>query len=215
MHVVFLEDRQRCQRRRAGERIAGVAVRMQERIELYVVVVERLVDRVGRHDHGQRQVAAGQSFRQAQEIRADAGLLAREHRAGAAEADGDFVGDQVHAVPVAGLAQQLEIHRVVHAHAARALHQRLDDHGGNFVRMARQGCFHGRELAPRVLGPGFSRLALVAVRRGHRDGVHEQRAIDRLVQLHVADRERAKRFAVIAVGQRDEAPLRAAPRLRQ
>ena len=78
---------------------------MEKGVQLAVFVVERVVDRVGGEHHGQRQVAAGESLRQAQIVRADAGLLAGEHRAGAPEADGDFVGDEVHLVLVAGLAQ--------------------------------------------------------------------------------------------------------------
>jgi hypothetical protein len=59
-----------------------------------------------------------------------------------------------------------------------------------------------------MLGPRFAGLALEAVGRGDRDHVHEQRLVRGLVELHVPDRERAERFAVVAVRQRDEAPLR-------
>ena len=55
------------------------------------------------------------------------GLLAREHRPGAAEAGHDLVGDQQHVVARAQLARAREVVRVVHRHAGRALHQRLDD----------------------------------------------------------------------------------------
>lgn len=72
-------------------------------------------------------------------------MLTSEHAAGAAEADGDFVVNQVHAIFVAGFTQQLEVHRVVHAHAAGALDQRLDDHGGDAVVVFGQGLFHGQE----------------------------------------------------------------------
>ena len=141
----------------------------------------------------------------------DAGLLAGEQRAGAAEADRDFVGDQVHAVPVAGFAQQLQIERVVHAHAGRALHQRFDDHGADLVRVLRQQLAPSPRNARRasVLG-GFAGLARVRVGRGHGDHVHQQRLVDLAVQLDVADGQRAERFAVVAVRQRDEAVLRAA-----
>ena len=93
------------------------------------------------------------ALRQADEIRRDAGLLAGEQRAGAAEADRDLVGDQVHAVPVAGFAQQLQVQRSVHAHAGRALHQRFHDHGAGLVRVLRQQLVHRRNGATRaVLG---------------------------------------------------------------
>jgi hypothetical protein len=51
----------------------------------------------------------------------------------------------VHAVTVAGLAQQLEVDRVIHAHAARALNQRLDDYCRDAVMILCQRLFHGRE----------------------------------------------------------------------
>ena len=71
--------------------------------------------------------------------------------------DGDLIGDQVHAVAVAGLAQQLEVDRVVHAHAGRALHQRLDDHRRDLVGVPGEGCLHVRELCAAVLCPAHAR----------------------------------------------------------
>ncbi len=61
------------------------------------------------------------------------GRLAGEHRAGAAEAGEDFVEDQQHAVPVGERAQPPQHLGLMEAHAARALHQRLDDDGGDRV----------------------------------------------------------------------------------
>ena len=103
--VVRGEDVQRRECGRAGEGIAGVAVRMQEGGQLGVVVVERRVHVVGRDDHRQRQVTAGQALGQAHEIRRDAGLLAGEHRPGSAESDRYLVGDQMDAVTIARFAQ--------------------------------------------------------------------------------------------------------------
>ena len=94
-HVVLLEDVERRQCGAAGQRVAGVGVRVQEAAP-DAVVVEGAVDRVGGEDDRQRQVAAGDAFRQAQEIRPDAGLLMGEEGAGAAAADGDLVADQMH-----------------------------------------------------------------------------------------------------------------------
>ena len=56
-------------------------------------------------------------------------LLAGEHRPGAPEPGHDLVGDEEHVVAVAELARAPQEERVVHAHAARALHHRLEDHG--------------------------------------------------------------------------------------
>ena len=104
-HGLVAENGERGIRRGAGQRIAGVAVGMQEGVEPGVFVVEGVVDPVGGEHHGQWQIAAGETLREAQVIRPDRGLLAGEHRAGAPEAHGDFVGDEMHLVPVAGVAQ--------------------------------------------------------------------------------------------------------------
>ena len=82
---------------------------------------------------GERQRAAGQRLGQRHDIRHDAGLLEREHRAGAAEAGEDLVEDQQKLVTVCQRAQSLEHARIVKAHAAGALHQRLDDDGGDLL----------------------------------------------------------------------------------
>src|SRR3546814_4118801 len=75
------------------------------------VVEETIVDRLRGQHRAQRQEAAGQALGQAQQVGLDAGLFASEHRAGAAEADRDLVGDQEHAVHVAQFAHALEVHR--------------------------------------------------------------------------------------------------------
>ncbi|MCY1417181.1 hypothetical protein D9M71_327080 [compost metagenome] len=116
--------------------------------------------------------------------------------------------DQVHAVAVAGLAQQLEVHRVVHAHAAGALDQRLDDHRGDLLVMLLQGAFHVLEHQPRMDFPADVLGAQVAVRAGHLDGVEQQRLVGLGEQRHVAHRHRRHRLAVVAVAQGDEALLR-------
>ena len=97
------------------------------------------------------------------------GLLAGEQRAGAAEADRDLVGDQEHAVAVAGLAQQRQVNRVVHAHAAGALHERLDDHRADLVRVPGERRLHRGEHPAAVGFPALARLARVAVGRGDGD----------------------------------------------
>ena len=60
-HVVLREDVERSQRGAAGERVAGVRVRMQEGA-CGGVVVKGFIYRVRRHDDGQRQVAARDAF---------------------------------------------------------------------------------------------------------------------------------------------------------
>ena len=94
------------------------------------LIVEGRVDRVGREHHGERQKPARDALGEAEKIRRDSRLLAGEHRAGAAESDHDFIGDQMHIVAVANLARAAQVERIVHGHAPRALHQRLDDERG-------------------------------------------------------------------------------------
>src|SRR5690606_28553889 len=126
--VFVPEDVQGGQGDGAADGVAGVAVAVQESPQGFVVVVEGVVDSVGGEHHGQRQVTGGQALGQAHEIRGDAGLFTGEHGAGAAKAHGDFVGNQVYAIAVAGFAQFGVVNRVVHAHAARALDPRLHPH---------------------------------------------------------------------------------------
>ena len=206
-HMVITEDVQGRQRSGAGQRVTGVGMRVKEGAQSGVVVVERAVDLIGGQHRSHWQVATGQCLGQHQEIRGDAGLLAGEHRAGAAEADGNLVMDQVHAIAVAGLAQKLEVDRVVHAHAAGALDQRLDDHCCDLMMMLGQGLFHMGEHEARVFLPAHAFGAQVAVRAGHLDSVEQQGFVGVGEQRHVAHRHRCDRFAVIAVAQGDEALL--------
>jgi type II secretory pathway pseudopilin PulG len=82
----------------------------------------------GRQHRGQRQEAAGQALGQAQQVgRTRCRPVRRRTAAGAAEADRDLVGDQENAVAVAQFARAAQVQRVVHAHAAGALHQRFQD----------------------------------------------------------------------------------------
>ena len=74
--VVVAEQVEGRERRGAGERVAGVAVRMQETAR-DLVVKESGVHRVGGEHHRQRQRATGQALGEAQEVGPDAGLFVR------------------------------------------------------------------------------------------------------------------------------------------
>jgi hypothetical protein len=87
------------------------------------------------------------------------------------------------------------------------LHQRLDDHRGHLVVVAGERALHVLEHAHGVVSGADACLAFEGVGRGRRDDIHEQRPVDGLVEIHVADRERAQGLAVIAVGERDEPRL--------
>src|SRR5215813_10025296 len=88
LHAVGCDDVFRVEdieRRKCGpacERVSGIGVRVQKSPGRRIVI-ECLVDRVACEYYRKRKVSARQSFRQAQEIRRDAGALVREKRTGA------------------------------------------------------------------------------------------------------------------------------------
>ena len=96
------------------------ALLAREKEHVAAVLIEPLV-----------QGAAGQALAEAQNIGRDFGLLACEQRTGAAKTDKDFVGDQQHAMFFAGVGDAAQSRGFMHFHAAGALDQRLDQHGGD------------------------------------------------------------------------------------
>ena len=199
-HGVVAEDVEHRQRRPAGQRVAGVGVRVQEPAG-GVVVVERREHLVAGEHARQRQHAAGEALGQAQEVRCvRVRLLPREQRAGAAEARHDLVGDQVDAMPRGDRARLREVGRVVHRHAGRALDQRFDDQRGRRRMVAGEvGVERGRG--------GFHADAKARIGTRH-DGVGaQQRRIGVAEERHIGHRERAQRLPVIAAGEAHEAAL--------
>ncbi len=188
-----LEDLERRQRRGAGERVAGVGVTVKEGLQLGEVAEERLVDALAGERRGERQVAAGEALRDAHEVGRDVLLLAGEHRPRAAEAGGDLVADQQHAVLVAQLAHGAQVAVGVREDARGALHERLDD---------------DRRDVPGVLAQ--QRRHVLAVAGLGLPGLEQQRAEVRVEEVDAADRDRADRVAVVAVAQADEAGARLA-----
>ena len=82
------------------------------------------------------------------------GVVGGEQLAGAAEAGGDLVEDQQHVVAGADLPQVGQVPRVVEAHTARALHDRLDDHRGELVGVLGQLLLEGRAVGRRRTSAG-------------------------------------------------------------
>ena len=70
--------------------------------------------------------------------------LEGEQRAGAAEAGKDLVEDQQQLIAIGSGAQRAQHLRIVKPHSARALHQRLDDDGGELVGMPLKRSLKGR-----------------------------------------------------------------------
>ena len=123
---------------------------------------------------------------------------------GAAEARHDLVGDEKDIVLRAELARAAQVVGVVHRHARRALHQRLDDQrgGGGVMRgeVRRQGVRGARRrFARRFSGPRGRRFHDRVPVQERRVGVAKER--------NVGDGERAERLAVIAPREARELDL--------
>ncbi len=69
-------------------------------------------------------------------------------------------------MPVTGRAQHLQIHRVVHTHASRALDQRFNDHRGDLGPLFRQDALQVCELALRPIRLADTGLPLKASGEG-------------------------------------------------
>ncbi len=171
----------------AAEWVPGVGVAVKEAPVVLVTAEESLVESLGGERRGEREVAAGDPFPNAQQIRDDVLVLAGEHPAGPSEAGRDLVADEQHAVFVAQLTDPPQIAVRLHEHARGALDERFDDHRGD--RLAMLG-----EQAREVRG----------ITRAGRDGVEQQRAVDGVEQVDATDRHRPERVPVVRVLQADE-----------
>ena len=123
----------------------------------------------GAQGGGQAEVSAGERLADAHDVRADAGVVGGEQRAGAAESGGDLVENQQHVVPSADLPQVNEVARIVKAHPARALHHRLDDDGRQFVGVLGQLRLERRAVAGVVVARHLRSENLGARRSVHNE----------------------------------------------
>ena len=128
-HPLVAEDVERREAHRRRERIAAVGVAVEERALFGVRAEERVPDASGRERGRHREVARREPLREAEEVGHDRLLFAGEHRARAAEADGDLVEDEEHVVPPGDLAHATQEALGMDEHAARHLHEWLHDHG--------------------------------------------------------------------------------------
>ena len=157
---------------------------------------------------GRRQghVAAGERLAQAENVRADIGVVHGEQFAGAAEAGGDFVENQQYAVLVAKTACAAQVLRVVKAHAAGALHDRFQNHCRHFVAVLFQQAAQGIQIP---LVP----VVVVAHRRRVREQVLGQHLAEQMVHAvdRVAGGHGPEGVTVVAVAQRDQTVLLGLP----
>ncbi len=96
---------------------------------------------------------------------------------------------------------------MVHAHGAGALHQGLDNHCTDFVRLLTENLLHRLKLAAAVVLPGFARLPIKTIGAGCGDHFHQQGFVGFFIKGDIAHRQSAQGFAVVAVGQVDELAL--------
>ena len=157
-----------------------------------VVTQEGVVNLVRRQCRGERHVASGDRFGHAEDVRLHGAVLAGEHPAGASEAGEDLVGNQRDAVRSSDLANVPEKLRGPDDHAARALHHRLDDHGGHRRSVT---------LENRLEAASGRALGVRSVRMVNRE---EQIAELRPELLHVSDRHRAEGVSVVRALDRHE-----------
>ncbi len=160
---------------------------------------ERLEQPVAGDHRADRRVAGGHALGAGDDVGHVAEVVAGEHAADPAERADHLVGDEQHVVPVADLAQPLEVAGRRREAAAGVLH-RLDEHRGHGVRALEQD----RLLHP-VGGPAPERLEVAAealggavgVGVGHLERARHQRLVGRAQRGQAGDGQRALRGAVV------------------
>ena len=203
-NLILFENVERCQRCATGQRIAGVAVRMQEGTG-DGVVEESGVDGIAAQNDRERQIAAADALGQAEQVGADVGLFVGEERAGAAEADGDFVADEMDRVRIAQGTCLTQVFRVIHDHAGSALYQRFENEGSGAFAVAGQVLGQGGGGAAGDSGGCFVWCRQARIRRGqHMRRVPHQRRVGFLEQGDVGDGQRTDGFAVVTAGQAEK-----------
>ncbi len=121
-------DVERGEPRRAGDRVRGIGVAVEQLDGVLGTRHEGVVD-LAAHDHAaHRHHAVREPLGAGDDIRRDVELLCGERRSRAAEARDHLVEDQQDAVLRAQLAQPLQVAFRRQQHAGRA-RDRLDDHG--------------------------------------------------------------------------------------
>ena len=197
------------------QRIAAKGVAVIEGPAITVTAQEGLPDGVGCKGGGHRQVACGEPLAEAKNVRADILLFAGKHRAGAAEADSNFVEDQQHAMAVGELANRPQETGRVYQDAAGRLHQWLHDDCGDVIPLLRQqllqpveglcgGCCQAARVSSRTAvssgrGPGGQAGGWQP------DGLKRQRRKHRGKPIDAANANGAQRVAVVSLAEGDVA----------
>ena len=189
----------RRERRRAAQRVAGIGVAVKEVAVLIVPAEKCVVNLIGCQRRGNRQISAGQTLRDAQQIRSHSLLLTREHRAGAAEAGCHFIENQQRAMLAARRGGPRKKSLGQRQHSRGRLHARFEDHGADPPVGASEGLLQLVGAIDRAIRRRFADRTPIAVRRRRLQRGKQDRLEDVMEQLNAADRRSAKRVAMIGV----------------
>ena len=195
---LLLERLDRGDGRGTGERVAGVGEPAGEEPAAHL-----LPDRL-RDDHrAERHVAGVDPLRDGEDVRHDVPVLAREPLAGAAEAGHHLVADEQDPVPVARLADRLQVPVGRDDDPVRA-HDRLEDDRGDGVRaLVLEDLLQVRRAGADRARIGMAGGAAVGVRVEHAHDPGDPRF--RVPAPRVArERDRPCRRAVVAAVARDD-----------
>ena len=132
------------------------------------------MDVFGRERGRQRHVAAREALGQAEKIGRDAFQVAGEEGSGAAEADGDLIGDEQGVVFVGKVAEAFQVAFRVDDHSRGALDEGFDDDRDHLAGVFREGAFDFIQAGDVAGWPGEAKWTAVAVGAGDLDGGEEK-----------------------------------------
>ena len=199
--LLFLDDADVFQRRRAGHGVARIGKAVRE----FAALLDQDLGHPVAHQHpAQRHIARGDALGKGDQVGLDAEQLGAEPAPQAAETADDFIGDEQDAVLVADALDFRPIRRWGDDDAARALH-RFADEGGHLVGADFQDLVF--QPAGRLQAEGFRRQAVARFQvvglADMRDARYRQAAL-RMHAIHAAQRRPRHRAAVIRVVAADD-----------
>jgi hypothetical protein len=187
---------------RTAERVAREGVAVEEGPLFRELADERGVDLLRRQRGRERQVAGGEPFREAEEIRDDAVNLGDGERTDPPEASEDLIEDEVHAMGAAEVGDGFHEARGLLDHPRGTLHPRLEDQAGRGGAVALQEALQRGQR-----GSGVRALDLAGtfgVDRGRESLRGEEPRIEAAVELGaLADGHRPKGIAMVGAFHRD------------
>ena len=94
--IAFLHQLLRPKGDGGADRMRRIGIAMAEDAEAFGLTRQRVIDPVGHHDSGNRQIGRGKCFRTGQHVGAHIHRLRSPHTAGPAKAAYDLIGDKQH-----------------------------------------------------------------------------------------------------------------------